>query len=302
MTLRQRICFAPDGGGGGGGNGDDNAPKPQPNPAPASGGEDYSTRPDWLPEQFYNPETKGPRIKEMAKAWSDARAIISRGVEGYRAEFERLEAERIAKIRPATPEGYKVELPSDLGKKFAVLTGPAPKGFDPQGRTVLNLDTNSPLYKWWAQTAHKLGLGQADFNAGIASYIEDMASRAPDYEAELKALGERGPARVAAINAWMKANLTEASYKALEAFGQTAAGVTAIEEIMRNLGASQLIDTGASPTPQDGDLTEAQARELMKHPDYWREGPEGDKLRARVTAAFQKLYPGKVGPDGRTPV
>ena len=53
----------------------DSAPDAPPSTTPSA----PNTRPDHIPEQFWDPATNQPRIEAMAKSWTDLRRKVSQG-------------------------------------------------------------------------------------------------------------------------------------------------------------------------------------------------------------------------------
>lgn len=317
--MRTRCFYGPEGTGGGagggagaGGDGGQPASPGQPqgaggggggNPAGGApgasggggdpGGAAGRARPDWCPEQFWNPETSGVRVQELAKAWTDARGVISRGVDGYKAQYETQRAEEIAKIRPADPTGYKIEPPKALAGKVQIHVGAVDESrLDPKV-AHFKLNPNDPMVGWWQQTCHKLGLGQEAFSEGVGAFIQSMQSRAPDFDAEMKKLGDNGKVRIDAARNWLKGNTTEATFKLFERVALTADGVQAIEELIAKAGGPKLADGGAPPPPpSDEQYTETQLRQMMSDERYWNPGKRDDAFVKKVKDGWARLKPG----------
>lgn len=318
MKNRERICYGPEGTGTGGtaggvegaGNGTGEGVRPgvpgglaagsgatgaQGGAVPGGGGEsgDANTRPDWLPEQFWNPETKGTRVKELAKAFCDNRALVSKGVEGYKTQYETDRAAEIAKVRPADPAGYQIA----LGKGFENVVlheKPLADGSYDGTKTNFVLNPNDPTVAFWRKTAHDAGLSQEQFNEGIGAFVKSKMGDMPNPEAEMKTLGENGKARINAVNAYVKSTLTEASYKALESFATTAKGVVAIEELMAKNTQARLADAsgeGASGN-SNGGFTDATIGAAIADPRYRNPDKRDPAFVAQVEAYYTAKYAG----------
>jgi hypothetical protein len=246
-----------------------------------------------LPDQFWNAETKGARVKELAKAFVDNRAIVSKGVDAYKTQYESERAADIAKIRPADPAGYQIA----LGKGFenvVIHDKPLADGKYDATKTNFVLNPNDPTIAFWRKTAHDAGLSQEQFNAGIGAFVQSKLGDLPNPETEMKTLGENGSARINAVNAYVKSNLTEASYKALEGFATTAKGVVAIEELMAKNAQPRLADAageGASGNSNDG-FTDATIGAAIADPRYRNPDKRDPAFVAKVEAYYTAKYAG----------
>lgn len=86
-----------------------------------------------------------------------------------------------------------------------------------------------------------------------------------------------------ALAAWGAANLPPAVFAAL---ASTAQGVLALETMMKS-GEPSLQRAGSAA---DGPLDEAQLKQLMKDPRYWKH--RDPEILDKVTQGFRRLYPG----------
>jgi len=226
------------------------------------GADGKATRPDWLPEQFWDAEKGEIRTRDLAKSQADLRAKVSRG-EG--------------KV-PDKAEGYalpKVEgLPADAVK------------------------SDDPLWTKVRTAAHGAGITQKQLDAVLAPYLEyardqvlnknptadrDGMKRAA--EEEMKKLGPNGRVLVKDIGAWlagMEANgsITEGERRAAMAIG-SADGINFLLK-MREA-------KGEKPMPLDhlvaDTMSESDARKLLL--EGKRKGDQGSVDRA--LAALRRL-------------
>lgn len=207
--------------------------------APAAPG----ARPEFVPEQFWDPATNQPRIEAMAKSWRDLRAKVSQGIG----------------TTPENPDSYA----------FPKI----------EGLTEELVKPDDPLWKQVRESAHKAGVTQQQLEAIISPYIqdalqrgkqqpaaspeEDAAARQAARAAELGKLGPNGDLMVRDIKGWItglqsRGGLTDAEAQALMTAGN-ADGIRALAKL-RALA-------GEKPIPLDSlagaDMTTAEARALM---------------------------------------
>lgn len=266
-----------------------------PSPA-ASSAATTETRPDYVPEQFWNAETKGIRIKELAQSYAELRSKFDGKIEPLKAEWQKefeatvlenkkgeweqewrskLDAERLSK-RPAKPEAYeiamdKLELPEGVQVKF---------------------DDKAPLMQFWRGFCFENGYDGETFNAGVKQFLAHELGKLPDREAETAKLGEKGPQRVERVNLWAKANLSEKAYKAMDRFVNNADGVEALEEVMAKLGEPMVLpevsgDLGGTA------LNVARLRDMQNDPRYWDWSKRDPAFVKQVDEGFARLFPGQ---------
>jgi hypothetical protein len=115
-------------------------------------------RPDDVPEKFWDSEKGAVRTDLVLKSYGDLEKKLTggKGLDALTEEIKTgLEAERL-KSRPEKPDGYKLQVPE----------GAVPEGVQ------FDFDDKHPLVGWWRERAHAMGLSQADFDAGVAQYIQ----------------------------------------------------------------------------------------------------------------------------------
>jgi hypothetical protein len=275
-----------------------------PGGAPAAGAVQPPTRPDFIPEKYWDGTKGEPRVQDMAKGLSELEGRLSKGKETYKAEYE---AERF-KARPAKPEDYKLAMPKEgplaerFGKANLVLLDQKPgEGFQPeQGKRYFVLDQKSPLLQHWRATAHAAGMSNDQFMEGVAAYAEDLIGRQPSAEsvaaeisAEHKKLGEQGRDRAQFAYGRIKALLGDEAAKAFDFIQVDAAGTLAVEALLEKLGEPKFSPGAANTGAADPTAALAEAKKLMGDPDYW----QNKEKQARVAEAYKKIYPGTVGPS-----
>lgn len=151
--------------------------------SPETGGSTTTaTRPDWLPETFFDPAT-GPKVDDIRKAFTERDELRA---------FKAAEDSRKLTL-PQKPEDYKLELPADFKA--------------PEGVTV-QFDEKDPLIAQARQAAQELGIDQAGFSRLLALHAGAIAGEQQQIDAakaaEIAKLGPAGPARVTAISTWLE--------------------------------------------------------------------------------------------------
>jgi hypothetical protein len=226
------------------------------------------TRPEWLPEKFWDSKAKAPNVENLAKSYVELEKGRS-NIEELKAKWE---AERLA-ARPETPDSY---------------TLPENEALDPEALAA------SPIVQLWRKAAYEAGLGQEQFEAVINEYVETEIRRMEaQREAEMAKLGDNAVARTQAVALWAQKVLgadTE-EFAALQRMAVDAAGVRALEKLME---LTRDIDTGAGDPPEkEPELTEADVRKIMNTPAYYHPQKRDPAVVARVEEFFRKKYGGK---------
>jgi hypothetical protein len=228
-------------------------------------------RPDFIPEQFWDPASNQPRIEAMAKSWRDLRAKVSQGIG----------------TTPENPDSYA----------FPKI----------EGLTEELVKPDDPLWKQVRESAHEAGVTQQQLEAIISPYIqdalqrgkqqpaaspeEDAAARQAARAAELGKLGPNGDLMVRDIKGWItglqsRGGLTDAEAQALMTAG-SADGIRALAKL-RALA-------GEKPIPLDSlagaDMTTAEARALMIQGNIEKRAGQasGDEKISRARRALEGL-------------
>lgn len=160
---------------------------------------------------------------------------------------------RLAAV-PEKPELYKIELPKDLE---------VPVGLE------LKFDDKHPVLGpalLEARAAAKeLNLDQAGFNKLLAieakRTIAEFKAAAAEVAAEFTKLGDKGQARVAAAETFLKANLDEAHYEAIRPFVGKAKAFEAIEKLIAKATGSNIPgEDNRDPLPPPAQPTTIEQR------------------------------------------
>lgn len=211
-------------------------PNAPPNPAadPPAGDQGNTppaaTRPEWMPESYWDPQANAPKLDEFGKHYGETAAKA--------AKFD----ERTAAV-PPNPEGYKIEL-----KLPDTVKVPEGLKFDP---------AKDPRTPQFLKIAHGIGLDTNQVNALVALDAElaiaDHTAEQTRLAEETKKLGDKATDRIDGVKNWVKALTDKGDLSADEAdevrmIAATAAGVSALEKII-----AKASGTVPGHQPQGGD-------------------------------------------------
>lgn len=230
------------------------APAPAPVPAPEPAGD--------LGKQ---PKAKDPLAGILPDKYKSADEW-RRGYDNLSSMVGKTKEEITAALRPELETTIKAELYKERPEAADKYELPK-EGLPPQ------VDTEAlakhPLVEWWRAKAFDKGLSQAEFQEGIANYTSALAGDQPDPAKELAALGENGKQRLNAVNLWVNKTFTEpGEFDAIAKIGTTAAGIKALEKLMKGANQSPDLAGGVQDTVKTGDSIET-IKSLMNSPAYF---------------------------------
>lgn len=222
----------------------------------ATSTEPVSERPEWLPEKYKTPE-------DLANAYKALESKLGTKEEDLRKSIiEELQAEAFGD-RPESAGDY--QLPEIINSEDAV---------------------DNELLKWWADHSFENGYSQEEFQKGIEMYAQAVMGNQPDLEAEAAKLGENAEARIQAASMFATKFFPEEALPAIERMCESHEGILALEVIQEALKDGSF----AGNTEPSAGANEAELREMMNDPRYWRD--KDPYYVKQVTAGFQKLYRG----------
>lgn len=222
-------------------------------------------RPSYLPEKFWDPEGKKPRLDVMSKSYGELERKLSSMMPGPQApEFD--QAVRKALGVPEAPDAYRIALKDDLLQ------------IDPEVNKRLHAAGFSPTQ---AQLVYDLAVER--MVPLVREYAEGYRSELAQAKLAEEFGGEAAWATLAPqLASWGQANLPSSVYGALAA---TPEGVRALHKLM-NSGEPNLRGATAGAS---GPADEAGLRKLMADKRYWRDhDPEIVRI---VSEGFKHLYP-----------
>lgn len=195
----------------------------------AAGADQQVTKPEGLPDSYWNAEANAPNFESITKDLSEVPALRD-----FKAAKDAAEA-AIPK-----PEEYKFDLPEGVqvpeGMKWEVdLTDPLAKGIlEVAAKHRWTQDQLSSVVALWA--GHQAKAMEAD-RAAVAE--------------ETKALGEKAEDRRNAVSTFLSANLGKDHVEALKPLLDYRVGVEAFEALMEKVKGQQIagLPSGAKPNP-----------------------------------------------------
>lgn len=229
-------------------------------------------KPPFLPDKFWDPETRSVRLEALAKSYQalEKRMGGMVAVPGDDAADEDRAAfqQTVNRLRgvPDSPDAYEVAERHPLLKP------------DPELNALLHGAGFSPDQ---VQLVYDLAADR------VLPVIEDLAS---EFEADRQLVrlidhfgGEERWAEVSRqILAWGRTNMPP---DVLEAMATTYEGVLALHRMMGS-GEPGLRTDGRGG---EGPLDEARLKEMMRDPRYWRD--RDPALVRKIGAGFKALYP-----------
>lgn len=225
------------------------------------------TRPDFIPEKFWDAEAGAPNVENLAKSYAElerrGNSVSDEKVAELRSQFEQ---DRLAN-RPETSDGYT--LPQD-------------ERFDGDALSA------SPVVSLWRKAAHEAGLDDKQFQGVLSQYADaEIARIDAAARAEMEKLGDTAQDRVDAVSKFAQASFPEEEFAAVAQVASTAAGVAALERIMKMAQETGVSDLGGGEPVQAGDTLE-EIQKLMDTPEYFDPARRKKEVTDRVAAFFAK--------------
>lgn len=233
-------------------------------------------RPEWMPEQFWDPDKGEARTESMAKAWKDTR--------------QALDDAKAKKGAPEKAEGYLDGWEQPKTEDGADLARTKPVAADDPALSVV------------AEAAHEIGMSKKDFDKFVRKVMVGFDGLLPepvDEAAEIAALGgeEAADKVIKGVAGWgvrmfEAGDWNEAEFNAWRGLNRTAAGVSLAAKMMQ-MG-------GEKPVPlnleQDGVKSEVELEGMMKDPRYKTD----PAYRAQVQKEYSRRYGAKPTAPGST--
>lgn len=185
------------------------------------------SRPEGLPEQFWDDATKTIKFDALGKSFNELSA------------FQAEQQSRTASV-PETPDGYELKFPAN---------------FKPPEGTEFVLDDNDPMFAFAKQLFHQNGLSQAAFENAIGEYanmqIAEMQVLENCKSENMKALGPKAEQRVSSIKNWISSINGNDAVQSFEFALMTKTGIETFEKMMHRMSggsSSPYSYSGKSPT------------------------------------------------------
>lgn len=218
------------------------------------------------------------------KFLKDGKPDLNTFVSSY-GELETRFATKTEDLRNTIKAEYEAELAKGKVESPDKYELPTIEGVDPKELGEHDLVT------WWRTEAHKSGIGQEGFAAGVAKYIEAITPPPIDMEAVAKDLGENHAQRIAAVNAWaIKTAKNDGEMNALKGLAISADGVKLVERLA-GIGGNQL--EGGEAAGGSEKLTLDQLKAMQADPRYFDPARRDPEFVKKVDDGYSVLYPPK---------
>ena len=205
--------------------------------------EQADSRPDWLPQKFETPEQLAVSYGELEKS------LHTRKEEFRNSIIEEMKGEANKDV-PTAPGDYEVNVQVPEGMEWQV-------------------DESDPMLGWFREKAHNYGLNQEEFNSLVNEYVAMDNTRGPDWNEEVRELGEHGERRLERVDTWASANLSEEAYNKFANIRADAATVKLFEELMELNGQPKFNMTSDTAFQETLSLDDLKA--MQADPKYWRD-------------------------------
>lgn len=221
------------------------------------------TRPEDVPEQFWDVEKGELKTTALVKSWKDTRSELDKAKKaGSPKALEKA-------------EDYKFNIPNGSDGK------PIP----------LQVEPNDQAVKLAQTAAHAAGISQDQFDKFMGAFITGAAPLMPqpvDLEKEKASLGANADAVIAAVHAWGQ-NLVDTGLWSKDEFqeiiymGSTAVGIRALNKLREQ--------TGEKPIPLDAVVSDSlpskeELYSMVNDPKYQND----PAFRAKVDEDFRKVF------------
>ena len=244
-----------------------------------------ASRPEHIPEKFWDPEAKAIRSESVLSAYLDLEKVGRKRLEEMSPEDKAqlakslgLEGDKINELR----EQFMQERLADRPEKpedYTFDKGGVPEGLE------FNSDAPDPMLAWWREFAFEHGLTNDQYGQGISRWLGSIAESMPNLEEEQKKLGENAVTRIEKVNTtFEKAGLTQGEIQAINLAVSSADAVVALEKLIAYRGAPSMETNRAAPA-QSLTLDELRALQLSK--EYMNGDPATVK---RVSEGYDRLY------------
>lgn len=188
------------------------------------------------------------------------------------------------------PEKFKA--PEDMVKSYNSLEqrmGSAPKEYD-MAKSESWLDPSYEGFSDMMALAKEKGVSQEVMDSMLEKTGEYIHSFSGSMEKEREKLGEKADERIEVINNWAKANLSEDSFYALTESMNTAAAVTALEELRSKVldNNTQVPNGNISPEASKDSLEDIQS-EMNSNIERYK---TDRAYRSEILAKMERLQHG----------
>lgn len=215
---------------------------PAPSPAPANPEPAAADRPAYIPEKFWDSTAKTVKADDFTAHLNDLSAF-------------KAEQDIRAQALPASPDKYEVKLP---------------EGFKPPEGMAFEFNADDPALAEARKVAHESKLDQATFSRMLGIHaavkIAEQQQVTAGRTAEMAKLGSAGPARIDALETWLKAKVGDKANVMIETIKKypVASTVETLEGVVRAFSAQ-----GGTNFSQSGRAGEADDKPSEEEYAKW---------------------------------
>ena len=224
-------------------------------------------RPDNVPEKFWDTDTNEIRTDAILTSYADMEKKLTE-----------------AGKPPVAPESYEYSVPKELTDEFGLPADGIPK--------------DDPYLSGFQTFAKEKGFSQEQHDELINFYIKmDLARSRDEMIAEFGKLGDEktATARINSLHNFGTSKLTAEERQTMSSVMNTADNVALFEKLVK-MATSQTQIADEDPNKIGGNLTQADVDAMMEDERYSNKmHPEYASWNAKVSEAYQSLYPDKKG-------
>jgi len=245
-------------------------------PAPGS----IAERPDYIPEQFWDPATGTLKDEALANSYKEIRNQNNKLMQDKGEKAPEKAEDYLTDYQP--PHRSR---PADGQKEGDVL--------DRYGE----LDVGDPVFIAISKFAKNGNMSKEQFDGGMQTLMEELHVILPEpfnAEKEKEILGESAENMIDTNRGWIdtlvrNGVINEDEFNLLLGFGATALGVQLTNKLRLNSG-EKPIPVNLNGGANKGRKTPAECQAMMADERYSADGPAGDAFRAEVDKAFAETY------------
>lgn len=243
------------------------------------------TRPDYIPEQFW--DAKGGKVNDKA---------IAKGYNDLRKQFNKMNQEN-----GKAPEDFAAYL-----EDFKPPNRGRARGEQKEGEELTRygeLKADDPVFQALAKAAKNANMSTGHFNDFVADIMTDLHGILPEPfnpQKEMEMLGDNAAGLIDVVSKWTNNGVqngmfNETEYNLITQWGSSAAGVQLLNKLR--------METGEKPIPVKlnggvgtGQKTPDECRALMSETNekgevlYYQESPAGKAHREMVDKAFEQTF------------
>ena len=223
---------------------------------------DMITRPENVPEKFWNAETKTTNNEAVLESYNQLSSKFG--------------------AFTGAPESYEFSLSEQLTENG------------------VELSSDDPLIASFTELAKEANMSGEMANSLVNMFVESQYANSLQSEEaqtaqvaeEMGKLGDNAQQRINNIDNWARANLTPEQVDGLSEAATSAAGVQAIEALIAKSKNAPMQTTEVNPVSQIN-LQELQALQFAKDDNGNRKTQTDPEYRKMVQAKFNEAYPGE---------